>query len=79
MTKGAREEIKRRLTIIEEVGTNPDYKGWIYFELIGWIYCSHCGEEAPENKPTKYCPNCRADMSIIGKYAEGKQVAHVCG
>lgn len=28
----------------------------------GWVYCSVCGEEPPEetNARTKYCPNCGA-------------------
>lgn len=30
----------------------------------GWVYCSVCGEEPPEetNARTKYCPNCGAKM-----------------
>ena len=30
----------------------------------GWVYCSVCGEEPPEetNARTKYCPNCGAVM-----------------
>ena len=30
----------------------------------GWVYCSVCGEEPPEetNARTNYCPNCGAKM-----------------
>ena len=69
MTEGIREKIQNNLALMKEIVTNPDYKGWIYWTLIDWIYCSHCGKEAPDNKPTKRCPNCDADMSIIGEKA----------
>lgn len=28
----------------------------------GWISCSACGSEPPENETTPYCPWCGADM-----------------